>query len=132
MRVRGGDLFRILGREAVVGLSLGLILGGIGFSVVALVYGLDIAQVIGLTLVLICTLAAVVGGVIPLAAKALTDAPAYGAHLAAPSFPQGCPHWGQNYSRVVRGRVPASCSAPRSARSAQAGQMGSGHPPSCV
>lgn len=74
--VRGGDLFRILGREAAVGLSLGLILGGIGFSVVALVYGLDIAQVVGLTLVLICTLAAVVGGVIPLAAKALRADPA--------------------------------------------------------
>jgi magnesium transporter len=74
--VRPSDVLRIMTRELVVGLSLGLILGGLGFAVVSVVYSVAIGQVIGLTLLAVCTLAAVAGGVIPLVARILRADPA--------------------------------------------------------
>jgi magnesium transporter len=74
--VRPSDVLRIMTRELLVGLSLGLALGGLGFAVVSLVYSVAIGQVIGLTLLSVCTLAAVAGGVIPLAARMLRADPA--------------------------------------------------------
>ncbi len=70
------DFPRIVVREAWTGLSLGLILGAAGFALTALFYGLPVGAVIGLTLVALCTLAATVGGVMPLAAKTLRADPA--------------------------------------------------------
>src|SRR5690606_12509092 len=62
------DAARVLAREARTGLVLGLVLGGGGFVLTSVVYGVDVGTVIGLTLLAICTLAASVGGVMPLVA----------------------------------------------------------------
>lgn len=70
------DVLRIMAREFVIGLSLGAVLGGIAFGVITLVYGIELGQVIGLTLIVVCTLAAVAGGVIPLVARKLGTDPA--------------------------------------------------------
>src|SRR5699024_8506577 len=50
------DLVRVVGREALVGLTLGVVLGSIGFIGASLVWDLGIGAVIGTTLVVICTL----------------------------------------------------------------------------
>lgn len=74
--VRGRDWFRVVRREAAVGALLGVTLGGLGFLITGLLYGLDIGSVIGLTLFTVCTLAATVGGSMPLVAKAVHADPA--------------------------------------------------------
>ncbi len=74
--VQPRDIFRIIAREFVTGLSLGAVLGLSGFTIITVIYGPDIGQVIGLTLLSICTLAAVAGGVIPLMARLLRADPA--------------------------------------------------------
>ncbi len=74
--VRGRDWFRVVRREAAVGALLGVTLGGLGFVITGLLYGLDIGSVIGLTLFTVCTLAATVGGSMPLVAKAVHADPA--------------------------------------------------------
>ncbi len=70
------DIAQVLTREARTGLSLGLILGTAGFGLTAMIYGVPVGTVIGLTLVAVCTLAATVGGLMPLAAKSLRTDPA--------------------------------------------------------
>ncbi|MGJ3510101.1 magnesium transporter [Enemella sp. A6] len=70
------DVLRIVAREFAIGLSLGAVLGGIAFALISLVYGVEIGEVIGLTLLVVCTLAAVAGGVIPLVARTLRADPA--------------------------------------------------------
>ena len=70
------DALRVVAREARTGLSLGLILGGVGFAVTSLFYGASVGAVVGLTLVAICTLAATVGGAMPLVARTLRVDPA--------------------------------------------------------
>jgi magnesium transporter len=70
------DLGNVLFRELRVGLSLGLLLGGLAFAVTTLVYDRSIGAVIGLTLVSLCTLAAAVGGAMPLVARAIRVDPA--------------------------------------------------------
>lgn len=70
------DMAKVLGRELRVGMSLGLLLGGIGFIITGLLYGPAIGLVIGLTLFAVCTMAASVGGVMPLIAKAIKVDPA--------------------------------------------------------
>lgn len=74
--LRPRDVLAVLAREARTGLFLGLILGTIGFLVAAVFYGVPMGAVIGLTLVAICTLAASVGGAMPLLASALRADPA--------------------------------------------------------
>ena len=74
--VRARDIARVLGREARVGLLLGLVLGALGFVVAGLFYDWWIGLVIGLTLVAVCTVAATIGGVMPLIAKAVRVDPA--------------------------------------------------------
>ncbi|HET8595915.1 MAG TPA: magnesium transporter [Intrasporangium sp.] len=74
--LRPRDVLAVLGREARTGLCLGLILGTIGFLVASLFYGAAVGAVIGLTLLAICTLAASVGGAMPLVASALRADPA--------------------------------------------------------
>ncbi|HEX2213596.1 MAG TPA: magnesium transporter, partial [Mycobacterium sp.] len=71
-----GDLGKVLFREVRVGLSLGLLLGGLAYAVTTLIYGHAIGTVIGLTLVSLCTMAAAVGGVMPLIARAIRVDPA--------------------------------------------------------
>ncbi|ATD71590.1 MULTISPECIES: magnesium transporter [Gordonia] len=70
------DVVRVAGKEIRVGLTMGSLLGVVGFAVAALVYGIDIGTVIGLTIVSICTMAATVGGVMPLVAKSIRVDPA--------------------------------------------------------
>ena len=70
------DLGKVLFRELRVGLSLGLLLGGAAFAVTSLIYDRSIGAVIGLTLVSVCTMAATVGGAMPLIARAIRVDPA--------------------------------------------------------
>lgn len=70
------DLPRILHREIRVGLLLGVMLGAVGFPIVATFYGLDFAIVISATLVSICTWASFAGGLLPLVAKRVGVDPA--------------------------------------------------------
>lgn len=74
--VRVRDLPRIIWRELRVGATLGAVLGALGLLIAGLVYGFDIGLVIGLTLLSICTMAACVGGVMPLIAKKIGADPA--------------------------------------------------------
>lgn len=74
--VRGRDWFRVIRRESAVGALLGVTLGGLGFIITGLIYGLGVGSVIGLTLFTVCTLAATVGGTMPLIAKAVKADPA--------------------------------------------------------
>ncbi len=74
--VQGRDWFRVIRREAGVGALLGITLGGLGFVITGLIYGLGIGSVIGLTLFTVCTLAATVGGTMPMIAKAVHADPA--------------------------------------------------------
>jgi magnesium transporter len=71
-----GDLGKVFFREFRVGLTLGLALGALAFSVISLVYTTDIGLVVGLTFIALCTLAATIGGLMPLLAKALHADPA--------------------------------------------------------
>jgi magnesium transporter len=74
--VRFSDLPRILHRELRVGLLLGLMLGGVGFPIVAFVYDLDFAIIIASTLLVICTWASFSGGLLPVVAKRVGVDPA--------------------------------------------------------
>ncbi|WP_193597292.1 magnesium transporter [Microbacterium sp. YJN-G] len=70
------DALKVLSREVRVGFSLGLLLGALGFGLAGLIYDWHIGLVIGLTLVAVCTVAASIGGVMPLAARAIRVDPA--------------------------------------------------------
>lgn len=74
--VRKSDVLRVLGREFRVGLLLGTLLGALGCAIGSLVYGPPVGTVIGLTLLAVCTMAASVGGIMPIIAKAVGADPA--------------------------------------------------------
>lgn len=74
--VRPRDVVRVAAKEIRVGATLGLGLGSVGFAVASLAYDTSIGIVIGLTLLSVCTMAATVGGVMPLIAKAIRVDPA--------------------------------------------------------
>jgi magnesium transporter len=74
--VRSGDIWQVLFRELRVGLLLGLLLGSLGFGITTAFFGTEIGLVIGLTLLAISTVAATVGGVMPLVGLALRADPA--------------------------------------------------------
>lgn len=74
--VRPRDTARVLWQEARTGFTLGLILGSVAFAVAGLVYGTDFGLVIGLTLLSLCTIAASVGGFMPLLATTVRADPA--------------------------------------------------------
>ncbi len=74
--VRPRDILKVLARELRTGAMLGLVLGVLGFSIAGLVYSWQIGTVIGLTLLAVCTVAAAVGGGMPLLAKAVRVDPA--------------------------------------------------------
>lgn len=74
--VRPRDIAAVVARELRVGLSLGVLLGTVAFVLTALFYDVQVATVIGLTLVTVCTLAATVGGAMPLLARAIRADPA--------------------------------------------------------
>lgn len=70
------DLLAVLAREARTGVTLGLIIGGAGFAIASLFYGMPIGLVVGLTLLCICALAASIGGIMPLVARLIRVDPA--------------------------------------------------------
>ncbi|AWH91237.1 magnesium transporter [Dietzia lutea] len=70
------DALRVLGQEIRAGFTLGVILGAVGLAVTGLVYDTDLGLVIGLTLLALCTIAATVGGLMPLLAQAVRADPA--------------------------------------------------------
>ena len=74
--IRPRDALSVLTREMRVGALLGLLLGTLGFAVTSLIYGLPVGLVVGLTLLAMCTLAATVGGIMPLIARAIHVDPA--------------------------------------------------------
>lgn len=74
--VRPRDAWRVAFKEVRTGLLLGLLLGALAFAIASLFYGTGIGTVIGLTLLLNLPLAATVGGVVPLAARACRVDPA--------------------------------------------------------
>ncbi len=59
-----------------MGASLVLVLGSLGFLISGLIYGFQLGSVIGLTLLCICTMAASVGGLMPILAKKVGADPA--------------------------------------------------------
>ncbi|WP_053004804.1 magnesium transporter [Kocuria sp. SM24M-10] len=74
--VRVRDVGRVALREVRVGALLGTALGTAGLLGVGLLYGWAVGAVIGLTLLSVCVLAATVGGIMPLVARALKVDPA--------------------------------------------------------
>ncbi|WP_420110786.1 magnesium transporter [Pseudactinotalea sp.] len=74
--VRRRDILRIVSRELRVGLTLGMLLGSAGLAIAGLLYDVRIGLVIGLTLLAVCTMAATVGGAMPVVARALGVDPA--------------------------------------------------------
>ncbi|MER7410395.1 MULTISPECIES: magnesium transporter [Streptomyces] len=74
--VRTSDLFAVIWRECRVGLVLGVLLALLGLVLGVFFVGADIAVVVGLTLIVICSWAATVGGTMPLLAKRLGIDPA--------------------------------------------------------
>ncbi|GAB3222484.1 magnesium transporter [Mycolicibacterium hippocampi] len=74
--VKPRDVGKVLFREFRVGLSLGLALGALAFLLTSAIYSTSIGTVIGLTFVALCTIAATVGGVMPLVARAVRADPA--------------------------------------------------------
>jgi magnesium transporter len=74
--VRMADIVPVVLREGSTGLLLGAILGTIAFGPIALAAEPPIAAVVSLTLLAACTLASLVGSVLPLGAKRLGVDPA--------------------------------------------------------
>lgn len=74
--VRPRDIVRVLTRELRVGLSLGVLLGLVGFGIAALIYDWRIGLVIGCTLIAVCAVAATIGGIMPLVARMVRVDPA--------------------------------------------------------
>lgn len=74
--VRKRDVARVAFKEVRTGLCLGLLLAAVAFVIAALVYGPGIGTVIALTLMVNCPIAATVGGVIPIVARACRVDPA--------------------------------------------------------
>ena len=74
--VSKSDILSVLWRELRVGMLLGAVLGSLGFLLATAFFGLGIGTVIGSTLLIICTISATVGGMMPITAKAVGADPA--------------------------------------------------------
>lgn len=74
--VEARDALPVAAKESRTGLMLGTLLGMLGFAVASVFYGTGVGAVIGITLLVVCPLAATVGGVMPLVAKACRVDPA--------------------------------------------------------
>ena len=70
------DVGKVVSREFLVGISLGAILGTVGFVLTSVIFDRSLGLVIGLTLLSVCTMAATVGGAMPIIAKAVHADPA--------------------------------------------------------
>jgi magnesium transporter len=74
--VRARDVLAVAWREVRVGGMLGGLLGVLGFAMTSIFLGIPFGIVIGSTLLFVCTLAATVGGAMPMLAKTLRADPA--------------------------------------------------------
>ncbi|MHA7305083.1 magnesium transporter [Arthrobacter sp. TMN-49] len=74
--VRPQDVLKVFAREVRVGAFLGLLLGTLGFVIASLAFTVPMGLVIGLTLLGVCTMAASIGGLMPLLGKAVRADPA--------------------------------------------------------
>ncbi len=74
--VRFRDLPRVVWRELVTGALLGGALAAVAFVPVSVLVGADVALVLSLALVIVCTLATTAGAVIPMLAKKVGVDPA--------------------------------------------------------
>jgi magnesium transporter len=74
--LRFTDLPKIVGREARVGVMLGAMLAGAVFLPVALIWDADLATVVSVSLITICTWSTIAGSALPLLAKRLGVDPA--------------------------------------------------------
>ncbi|NLZ57778.1 MAG: magnesium transporter [Corynebacterium sp.] len=74
--VRKRDVMAVMWRETRVGLILGALLGALFGVLLGILYGASIGLVLGSTLFVVCTLAAMVGGIMPIVAKAVGADPA--------------------------------------------------------
>lgn len=70
------DFGRVALKEFSTGLMLGLLLAIPAFAIASPLYGIEIGAIIGLTLTINCPIAALVGGAIPIVAKACKVDPA--------------------------------------------------------
>jgi magnesium transporter len=66
--IRFSDLPKVVGREVLTGLLLGTSLATLGFVPAALLVSPDIALVLSIALVVVCTLATLIGSLIPMLA----------------------------------------------------------------
>jgi magnesium transporter len=74
--LRTSDVLLVVLREARVGLLLGLMLGALAYIPTALFLNAQMAAVVSLTLIAVCTLATLVGSLLPLLARRLGFDPA--------------------------------------------------------
>jgi magnesium transporter len=74
--VRMADLLPVVGRESLAGLFLGVVLATIAFVPIVLFAEFGIAVVVGITLIIACTMASVLGSSLPLVAKRIGVDPA--------------------------------------------------------
>ncbi|WP_291477477.1 magnesium transporter [Corynebacterium sp.] len=74
--VRPRDVWKVLLRELGVGVSLGALLGLLGGGVTTVVYDPSVGLIIGLTLLAVCSMAAAIGGIMPMVARAVRADPA--------------------------------------------------------
>lgn len=74
--VTSRDLFRVICREARVGFLLGSALAALGFVIVWMIFDMDMAFILSLSLVAICTLASLVGALMPILANRVGVDPA--------------------------------------------------------
>jgi magnesium transporter len=74
--VRTSDFLRVALRESSVGLQMGTALAGLAYLIVWSVFSSKIAAVVALTLIAVCTLAALVGSLMPLLARSIGVDPA--------------------------------------------------------
>lgn len=74
--VRHGDAAAVIAREASAGVLLGIVIAAIGYLPIWGFFGPSLALVVCLTLIAICTLGALVGSMMPLAARRLGVDPA--------------------------------------------------------
>lgn len=70
------DVGKVFFRELAVGAALGALLGSVGGIITSLIFGQGIGLVIALTLLAVCAMAATVGGIMPIVARALNVDPA--------------------------------------------------------
>lgn len=67
--VRGSDFWRVLLREVRIGAALGSCLGAAAWAITGIIFDPRIGLVIGISLLALCSIAAAIGGVMPIIGK---------------------------------------------------------------